>query len=168
MAPRIQRALRVVPKTWPSLEEDVKSAFINTSYQKNIPWVGQTDVGLGVLTEAHLAQEAGFIQYEGVVTLVEKMVGTMESLMICQNSEHVGALRTHDIVGKGWVTALNAQHMGGLNGRLEEITAPLGGPMDEQPLGVIVDLEREMGRREDTIEVFSRGAGISKRLINLL
>ena len=91
MAPRIQRDLRVVPKTWPSLEDDLKSEFIITSYQKNIPWVGQTDVGLGILTEAYLAQEAGFLWCEGVVTLVEEMVGTMESLMNCKNSEHVVA-----------------------------------------------------------------------------
>ena len=58
--------------------------------------------------------------------------------------------------------------MGSLNGRLEEITAPLGGPLDDQPLGVIVDLEREMGRQEETIEIFNRGVGISKRLIDLL
>lgn len=81
MAPRIQRDLRVVPKTWPSLEEDLKSVLIINAYQRNSPWVGQTDVGLGVLTEAHLAQEAGVFWCEGVVALVEEMVGTMESLI---------------------------------------------------------------------------------------
>ena len=58
--------------------------------------------------------------------------------------------------------------MGSLNCRLEEITAPLSGPLDDQPLGVIVDLVREMGRREETIEILSWGPGDSERLIDLL
>jgi hypothetical protein len=36
---------------------------------------------LGVLAEADLAQEAGVRQREGVVALVEEMVGTVESLI---------------------------------------------------------------------------------------
>ena len=40
------------------LSEGVHHQFLS----KNIPWVGQTDVGLGVPTEAHLAQEAGFFR----------------------------------------------------------------------------------------------------------
>ena len=49
--------------------------------KKNLPWVGQTDIGLGVPTEANLAQEARLFQHERVVTLVEEMVGAMESLI---------------------------------------------------------------------------------------
>jgi hypothetical protein len=46
-----------------------------------ITWVGETDVGLGVLAEANLAQEARFFQGEGVLALVEELVGTVESLI---------------------------------------------------------------------------------------
>jgi len=137
----------------------------------NLPRVGQTDVGLRVPTEANLAQEAGFLQYEGVVTLVEEMVGTMKSLIgfvsILNMWEPTG-IGTHDIVGKGWVTAFNAQRMGGLNRRLEEITTPLNGPLDDQPLRVVVDLVGEMRGREEAIDVFSWGLGISEDLIDLL
>jgi hypothetical protein len=46
-----------------------------------ITWVGETDVGLGILAEANLAQEARFLHGEGVLTLVEELVGTVESLI---------------------------------------------------------------------------------------
>ena len=76
-------------------------------------------------------------------------------------------LGAHDIVRKGRVTTLSAQHMGGLDGCLEEIATPFSRPLDDQPLGVIVDLIGEMGGREETIKVFGRGLGIGERLIDL-
>ena len=58
----------------------------------DLPRVGQTDVGLGVPSEANLAQEASLLQREGVVTLAEKMIGTMESLIgFISIFEHVRA-----------------------------------------------------------------------------
>lgn len=58
--------------------------------------------------------------------------------------------------------------MSSLNGRLKEITTPLRGPPDDYPLGVVVDLVREMGRCQETIEIFRWGVGIGERLIDLL
>lgn len=46
----------------------------------DLPRIGQTDVGLGILTEANLAQEASLFYREGVLTLVEELICTMESL----------------------------------------------------------------------------------------
>lgn len=61
--------------------------------------------------------------------------------------------------------AFSAQRMGSLDCRLEEIITPLNGPLDDQPLGVIMDLEREVRREED---IFGRGLGINEGLIKLL
>ena len=63
--------------------------------------------------------------------------------------------------------ALSAQRMGSLDRRLEEIATPLSRPLDDQPLGVTMDLEREVRGRE-AIEVFGRGLGTSEGLIDLL
>ena len=62
-------------------ERRLQSAFITTCWKRNLPWVSQTDVGLGIPAEANLAQEAGLVQHEGVLTLVEELVGAMESLI---------------------------------------------------------------------------------------
>ena len=60
----------------------------------NLPRIGQTDVGLSIPTEANLAQEASLLQHEGVVTLVEELIGTMESLIgFISIFEHVRASR---------------------------------------------------------------------------
>ena len=61
--------------------------------------------------------------------------------------------------------ALSAQRMGSLDRRLEEITTPLNRPLDYQPLGVIMYLEREV---RNAIEVLDRGLGIIEGLIDLL
>jgi len=58
-----------------------QNALIFFFGKKTLPWVGQTDIGLGVPTEANLAQEASVFQHERVVTLVEEVVGAMESLI---------------------------------------------------------------------------------------
>jgi len=63
---------------------------------------------------------------------------------------------------------LRAQRMCSLDRRLEEITAPLGSPLDDQPLRVIVDLVREVGGREKASEIFNRGHGIGEGLVDLL
>jgi hypothetical protein len=66
---------------------------------------------------------------EGVVTLVEEVVGTMESLIgfrkYIANMQEPTMLGTHDIVGEGRVTALSPQRMRSLDRRLKEIIAPL-------------------------------------------
>lgn len=60
--------------------ERPQRAFVVTSSKRNLPWISQTDVGLGVPTEANLAQEAGVFHREGILTLVEEVVSTMKSL----------------------------------------------------------------------------------------
>ena len=49
--------------------------------------------------------------------------------------------------------------------RLEEMTAPLGGPLDDHPLGVVVGLVREMGRWEKASEIVNRGHRIGEGLV---
>jgi hypothetical protein len=56
--------------------------------------------------------------------------------------------------------------MGGLDGRLKEITAPLGGPLDDQPFGVVVDPVGKVGGREVVANIFDPELGASEDIVD--